>query len=237
MTRPYFYIIKEILSGKQYAGSRWRDGCSPDELLTPTGYKTSSNIINKLLLENGLDSFQIIEVLEMSDPYKYETKFLIENDCAGSDLWFNLHNNEDRPPPYGSEKFINIMLNKYGVTHNTQIPEVLERMKLGCKKFYKENPEFGHNKAIKVAEIKKKNGTTGLGVARLNYTNNGSTGNWERTDEQNKQWSEYQKEHSIFITNNPMDDPEKRKLVSLSKIGRKRVYREDGSYYMSKVKE
>jgi hypothetical protein len=34
---------------------------------------------------------------------------------------------------------------------------------------------------------------------------------------------------------NPMSDPEKRKLVSLSKIGRKRIYKEDGSFIMSSI--
>ena len=32
---------------------------------------------------------------------------------------------------------------------------------------------------------------------------------------------------------NPMNDPKNRELVRLSKIGKKRVYREDGSFYMS----
>ena len=34
---------------------------------------------------------------------------------------------------------------------------------------------------------------------------------------------------------NAMSDPEKRKKVSMSKLGRKRIYREDGSFYMSRT--
>jgi len=33
--------------------------------------------------------------------------------------------------------------------------------------------------------------------------------------------------------NNSVSDPEKRKKVSDSKKGRKRIYREDGTFYMS----
>lgn len=38
---------------------------------------------------------------------------------------------------------------------------------------------------------------------------------------------------TMWTENNPMNDPEKRKLVGLSKVGRKRFYREDGSFYLS----
>lgn len=71
---------------------------------------------------------------------------------------------------------------------------------------------------------------------------------YKHTDEARKKISEYQRnkpslpcpEHVKELTRkrmlgpkNPMNDPEKRKLVGLSKIGKKKFKREDGTYYMA----
>ena len=235
MTMPYFYIIKHKISGKQYAGSRWMSGCHPSELLQVDGYHTSSNTVHSLIDSGGLESFEIVEILILDDPYTYETHFLKENNCAESDNWLNKHNNDSKPPPYGSKHFIQLMVEKYGVKHNTHIPEVRRRMTDKQKEFYKNNPDKAALRASKVAESKIKNGTTGKGIKRPNYSNNGLTGKWERTEEYCSKISIIQKENSIFVKNNPMNNLENRSKVSASKLGRKRVYREDGSFYMAKV--
>ncbi len=222
MTRPYFYIIEHISSNKKYAGSRWAKNCSPEEFMKPGGYTTSSNKINDIIKQEGLSSFNIVSLIEMNDPYEYETNFLCDNDCSNSNEWFNSHNNT-RPPPYGSEKFKALMMQKYGVTHNTSIGEVKAKMISSALQTYKENPEMLKNRGKKIAEARRKNGTTGIGTTRI-YTNNGITGNWKRSEEYNKQISIRQKEHSLYSVNNPMNYPEKRLLVSLSKIGRKKHY-------------
>lgn len=222
MTRPYFYIIEHISTNKKYAGSRWAKNCSPEEFMKPGGYTTSSNKINDIIKREGLSSFNIVSLIEMNDPYEYETIFLVTNDCSNSDEWFNSHNNS-RPPPFGSEQFKTIMKQKYGVTHNTSIVEVKAKMIASLLQTYKENPEMLKNRAKKIAEARKKNGTTGIGISRT-YTNNGLTGKWKRSENYNKQISNRQKEQSLFSVNNPMNDPEKRLLVSLSKIGRKKYY-------------
>jgi hypothetical protein len=72
-------------------------------------------------------------------------------------------------------------------------------------------------------EVKKKKSDSMMGVV----------GKWKRT--------EYHCELSsnrIKLLNeksNPMNNQESREKVSASKIGRKRIYREDGSFYMSKA--
>lgn len=234
MTIPYFYIIQHKSSGKKYAGSRWAKGCSPLELLTENGYKTSSTTIHSIISKEGLDSFSILHIIELDNPYEYETKFLIENNCANSEIWFNKHNNENKPAPYGSSEFKQSLKEKYGVEHNTMIPEVKKRMIESAKKTYKENPQMLKDRAMKIAESKKRNGTTGKGIPKA-HTNNGKTGKWIRNEEQNLNLSKRQKIQSCFTNNNPMNNPESRAKVSASKIGRKRVYREDGTFYMSEV--
>lgn len=68
----------------------------------------------------------------------------------------------------------------------------------------------------------KKFAFVGKGQRRPHYRNKGLTGKWKRSVDHNQQQSLYQKNNSCFVSNNPMNEPEKRKLVSLSKIGRKK---------------
>lgn len=146
---PYFYIIEHIYSGKKYAGAKWsgaptkfsRNGCHPLELLHPSGYHTSSETINAIITEEGLEAFKILEIIEETcmnglSAYEYESKFLQDNDIAGKqDCWFNKHNNLgtkfcDR------EHYAYIMLERYGVDHPTKSLELLEKGKLTCQKNY-----------------------------------------------------------------------------------------------------
>ncbi|CAB4125394.1 hypothetical protein UFOVP58_128 [uncultured Caudovirales phage] len=222
MTQPYFYIIEHINTGKRYAGARWQKGCHPNEFMKESGYTTSSFIVNEIVKSEGLNSFKVLEILLMDNPYEFETEFLKTNNCAMSEIWLNKHNNENCPPPYGSVEFKDLMIEKYGVSHNSHIPEVREQMTKNQKEFYKNNPEFITRRSRKMVATKIINGTTGKGVKRPNYTNNGTTGNWERTEEYRKKKSMVEKIDGHFVKNNPMQDPEKRKLVSLSKIGKKK---------------
>ena len=72
-------------------------------------------------------------------------------------------------------------------------------------------------------EVRKKKSDSLKGIA----------GKYIRNEEHCKQSSD--KITKINMENNPMNNPESRAKVSASKIGRKRVYREDGTFYMSKV--
>jgi len=126
MTQPYFYIIEHKESGRRYAGSRWSKNCHPSEFMTKDGYTTSSTTVNDIIESEGLKSFRIVELTEMDDPYTHETNFLVENDCAASDDWFNYHNNVTRPAPYGSPEYKKMMFDRYGVEHGTQIMTTCE---------------------------------------------------------------------------------------------------------------
>jgi hypothetical protein len=233
MTKPYFYIIRHIPSQKKYAGCRWANDCNPEELLKKNGYLTSSRYIHQMIEKDGIESFEVIEIIEMDNPLEYETSFLIENDCAKSKEWLNRHNNNKRPA-FGSKDFKQFMLKTHGVEHNTQIPEVKLKMIEKTKEFYKNNPELAKIRAYKVAESKKTNGTTGKGISKK-HTNNGNTGKWIRTEEVRKKLSDNLKKRYEEGASNPMDNVESRAKVSASKVGRKRIYREDGTFYMPKV--
>ena len=72
-------------------------------------------------------------------------------------------------------------------------------------------------------EVRKKKSQSLKGIA----------GKYIRSEEHCKQSSD--KITKLNIEKNPMNNAESRAKVSASKIGRKRVYREDGTFYMSKV--
>ncbi len=72
-------------------------------------------------------------------------------------------------------------------------------------------------------EVRKKKSNSLKGIA----------GKYSRSEKHCKQSSE--RIIKINAEKNPMNNPESRAKVSASKIGRKRVYREDGTFYMSKV--
>ena len=133
-TIPYFYIIQHKISKKMYAGSRLAKGCHPDEFMQIGGYTTSSKIINLIIEQEGLESFDILRIdtnLDMLSAYEYETTFLKCIDCSGSDNWYNAHNNMGMsfglPEFYDKSK--QTLFDNYGVTHNSQIPEVRDNIK------------------------------------------------------------------------------------------------------------
>lgn len=227
MTRPYFYIIEHINSGMRYAGSRWAKNCAPEELLQQTGYHTSSRKVKTIIEQEGLDSFKIVTIEEMSNPLEFETKFLRENQCATSTHWLNCHNNiflEHGHVHFGSEEFKSIMLKRYGVTHNTQIPgageNLSKKIKESGRMVGENNPCFGLFGADHPAYGKRSEET------REKMREN--CGRWDRTQQHREDISERQRRDSIFVKNNPMNDPEKRKLVGASKVGRRKYISADG---------
>jgi len=151
-TTPYFYIIRNKLTGIMYAGSKWGKGCHPDTFMTPEGYQTSSPTIQNLINEFGLGIFEILRIDTFCDglhPYDYETLFLETLDCAGSDYWYNKHNNKAAYfwniefeklmiLKYGNknfnnrEKYKNTNMTRYGYEHPSQIPEIKEKKKETC---------------------------------------------------------------------------------------------------------
>lgn len=130
-TIPYFYIIRNKENGIMYAGSRWAQGCHPKEFMLNGNYQTSSPVIQSIVKKYGLDIFEILRIDTYCDelhPYDYETLFLQTNNCANSPEWYNKHNN-NRPPPYGSKEYLELMLQKLGITNAMKSEKFKEKIK------------------------------------------------------------------------------------------------------------
>lgn len=126
----YTYTIQCKISNRKYHGSRVSKYAIPSELLVT--YFTSSNIVQSLIEQNGINSFKILEIIEYpkSGAYDAETKFLVDNDCANSLEWLNQSNNE-YSKCHASDIVKSRMMNKYGVEHNSQLPST--RLKISNK--------------------------------------------------------------------------------------------------------
>lgn len=134
---PFFYIIKHKPSGMQYAGARWSVKSDPNRFMCKGGYQTSSNTVKLMIAKDGLDSFEVIDIIleeEVQIPFgwddirTYETWFLETNDCASSELWLNNHNNAIGL--YNTKH--TSMLKKLGVSYARQLPKNKERWKQLC---------------------------------------------------------------------------------------------------------
>lgn len=95
-TIPYFYVIKHVPTNKLYAGIRTARGCHPNELMTANGYKTSSNVVKRLIDQEGLEAFKVIYTITQDElgihVAEFERHFLKIHDAAKSDKWLNLAN-------------------------------------------------------------------------------------------------------------------------------------------------
>jgi hypothetical protein len=97
---PYFYIIQDKNTKKKYAGCRWAKGCNPSEFMTYGGYTTSSKIVNSIIDEFGIDSFEILTIktlieIDLDNVFDYETRWLVDHNCKESKEWYNQHNNKN----------------------------------------------------------------------------------------------------------------------------------------------
>jgi hypothetical protein len=212
MSQPYFYIIRHIPTGKQYAGCKFAKDADPKKFMTIDGYKTSSKNILKIIKNEGLESFEIVDMIledEIKIPfgfesvYEYETFFLREKNVMMDDMWFNQHNNRD-------------------FVHNTRLPkckaQMIETARVNRIKNIEADPLYNHKRAMKVVESKRKNGT--LNVKRPNQPEQTNAGRYVRTPEMIEKLKKSKLGKGMGIAN-AMNDPNKRKKVGESKLGRK----------------
>ena len=95
MTTPFAYVITQISTGIRYYGIRFAQGCQPEDI--GTTYFSSSQIVNKLIKEEGTESFRF-EVRKTfstrEEAVCWERRFLTKINAAKSPLWFNKHNGD-----------------------------------------------------------------------------------------------------------------------------------------------
>lgn len=150
MSNAYFYIIRHKPTGLMYAGSSAGNRYPHTKFMTERGYKTSSKEVHALIARDGLEAFEIVDLIlnaEINVPFgmpavEYETWFLRNHDCAASPLWLNKHNNDRQN--FASESYTakvkQLMLVRYGVENAMHMPEVIAKFsetmkgnKYGCK--------------------------------------------------------------------------------------------------------
>lgn len=127
---PYFYIIEHLPSKKFYAGCKFGKDSYPEKFMTVDGYHTSSTKIKELIDHDGLDSFQIIELLleeQIGDVYQFETTFLRSNKIASDKNWLNCHDNY--LAPFCSPEFKAMMMKIHGVENSWEVPNWSEKRK------------------------------------------------------------------------------------------------------------
>lgn len=133
---PYYYVIKEKSTGKRYIGSKYGKDADPNKLLTKDGYLTSSKIIQDLIKENGLESFEVEEVVVFEngeEAHLYETTQLQKIDAANNVNYYNSHNNDGN----------------FGYVHWTEnlLEKRNNKTKSTCQERYNTDNPFQHENA------------------------------------------------------------------------------------------
>lgn len=120
---------------------------NPDLFMIEGGYTTSSNIINEIIDEYGLDTFVVrkLRVFKTKGETRdYETRFLQKVNARNHPRFYNGHNNDG----YYSEDYKKErMLEKYGVDNYSKSPEFPNKFKETCREKYGvdhhlQNPEI-----------------------------------------------------------------------------------------------
>ena len=94
---PYFYIIQDTRNGMYYAGAKWAQDTTPENFMKENGYTTSSEIINSIIDEYGLNNFIVRKIrcfMTSKEAYDYETRFLQKVNARNHPKFYNNHNNE-----------------------------------------------------------------------------------------------------------------------------------------------
>jgi len=165
MKTPYFYIIRHKNSGRKYVGSKWAKDADTSSFMTESGYKTSSTTVWKLIEKDGLNSFEIEDIVteeELKIPFNdyqnvlaYESAYQHYYDCARNPEFLNMMNNnlvnyswpllsesvkKKHKEIMNSQKIKNkiksVLLSKYNFDHYAKTEESKQKM----SEFWKNNP-------------------------------------------------------------------------------------------------
>lgn len=92
--KPYTYLIRFKPTRQLYCGCRYANYVNAQDDLLKL-YWTSSSIVNKLIYEHGLESFEIINIIEhetYQEALIHEEKVLQHIDAKNNDKWLNRSN-------------------------------------------------------------------------------------------------------------------------------------------------
>ena len=205
MANPYFYIIRHKPTRKYYAGCKINSSADSSNLMTESGYKTTSKIIKQLIKKDGLQSFEILKIKHFDSPDKtlsYESRFLMKVNAAEHPMFFNQHN--------GGKNFVN--KGGYKLTESTKnkmrkpkSQETIQKQKETLKKRSKES-------WIKMVETRRKKGLPWISDEQRERIKKFNKEYW--TDE----IKEEQRNRMIeFYKKNPISEETRKKLKEIRK--------------------
>jgi hypothetical protein len=220
----FVYITTNLLNGKKYLGKH--NGKN-------SNYLGSGTLLKKAIKKYGKENFSIEIIKECNtdeEAYELEKKLSLQLNVVENDDWYNMS--------IGGEGFSSGKLHPmFGIPKSEEHKIKLSKANIG-KKVLEETKE-----KISLQFTGSKNPCFGLkGEKHPAYGHKKSEQSKKRISEKNKGRVKTPEEIEKFKKsrvgkgmgkNNSMSDPEKRKKVSDSKKGRKRIYREDGTFYMS----
>jgi alpha-D-ribose 1-methylphosphonate 5-triphosphate diphosphatase PhnM len=192
MATPYFYIIKHKPTQKYYAGCKINSSADSSNLMTESGYKTTSKVIKELIEKDSLSAFEIIKIKHfksLEETLHYETKFLQKINAAENPRFFNKHN--------GGKNFVN--KGSYRLTESTKnkmkkpkSEETIRKMKEALKKRSKESWK-------KMVETRRKKGLPWVSDEQRQQRKEFNKRYWnEKTkEEQRLRMVEFYKKNSI----------------------------------------
>ena len=142
--QPYTYLIRFKPTGQLYYGAKYAVGCHPDQFWVK--YFTSSKVVEKLIAEFGIDSFEVLYTKNHATgkaALGWEEMYLISVDAGRNGDYLNVHN--------GGKNFIVLSgegNNFFGKHHSNNTKAVLSEIFSGegsamWGKFGENHPAFG----------------------------------------------------------------------------------------------
>jgi hypothetical protein len=152
---PYFYIIRHIPSNKLYAGYKsYKKSCNSSTFMTDRGYKTSSDIIKKIIRDEGLSAFKIEMICHFAtaqEALNFEVDFLRQFNAAKNSMFFNQTS--------GHNKYVN-------TKHKNETKLKISKANTGKKRTLEENlkrskARFGY-RHLEEVKLKIRNSLKGI---------------------------------------------------------------------------
>ena len=237
------YLITNNINQKRYVGittrtidERFEEHCNQSE-----SHKTKKSAVHQAIEKHGRSNFtiqQIDSAQTIQELYDKESYWIQKLGTYGNE--YNLTSGGD-----GSHGRVFSEESKDKIRQKTiqrmQLPEQRKHLSEKTKLYYQQHPE---------EREKRRTAQTGYVPSeetrqKISRANKGKK--YNRTPEGRQRIIDAQKNRvrepisekckelnkQRFLTNNPMQSAEARQRVAASKIGKKRYYRQDGSFYMA----
>jgi hypothetical protein len=222
--KAFVYITTNLINGKKYLGKH--NG-------KHEGYLGSGTILKTAIKKYGKENFKreiIKECLSDKEAYELEKELSEKWNIVSDSNWYNMKiggegfESGKLHPMFGLPKSsahkVKLSLANQGKILSIKTKEKISNALIGEKnamygKKQNNHPAYGHTKTIE-------------GLKNISKAQKGRI----RTVEEIEKFK-VSRIGKAMGDKNSMANPENRKKVALSKIGKKRHYREDGSFYMA----